>query len=160
MYGGMEDLDNIYVYPLPADKMLINENEVKERLSAGESPISISLDKWRRIYNAIDWISTRHLPDKYMHNFSGKLGYTTCAMCLYAMKTYENTIGKMEAKSDKCKCCPLAKLDCCLEEGSSYKKVENLVKQIEANLVYDMKKSIEQLKSYVYRLILNLEICK
>lgn len=160
MYGGVEDLDNIYVYPLPKEYSLLNEQEVKERLARGESPFNLSLEKWRKIYAAIEWIATRHLPDKYMHNFQGKLGYTTCAMCLTALETYQATMGEIKVKSDKCKCCPLAKVDCCLDDNSSYKKIEQLIKQIETNLVFDMKKSLAQLKSHIYRLILNLEICK
>lgn len=148
-FHGIEGIENVYIYPLPEKFRLLSAPEVRERMSAGESHYQLSLEKWTKIKHALKWVSGRMLPDKYMHNFKDKIGYTTCSLCLEAIEKHREAAGKVQYKRDKCKFCPLQEIDCCINEDSSYRQIERLIDLIEKDLVFDIKESMKQLLALV-----------
>jgi len=155
-YGDLDDLENVFTYKMPKDYPFLLAQDVDTRLNLGENVFDLSVEKWTHIRRNLEWVRSRPLPDKYMHNFGMHIGYRTCALCSKSIREYENTFGKMKVKEDKCLVCPLAKVNCCIDKGSVYHLIEKLIKFTQ-NDDPELDKWLEELDENVKRMISNIE---
>ena len=146
--------------PLPKEHIFLKGKVINARLYKGESPIDLSIEKWKIILKALNWVSSRELPHKYIHNFleDNVLGQNSCALCKTSKKKYIDTIGDIKYQDDKCKVCPLSKVDQCTRKESSYDLIEfSFYKCGEES---NNEESMLELSSAIKKMIANLENLK
>ena len=116
-------------FPLPADvgRLLCTEEEVRTALAEGADPVALSIQKWRRIGEAVEAIGALPLPLAYMGALARHIGYRTCALCIDSTSRFEATHAIIRYGSDKCKVCPLSAVDQCTRAGSVYSRLEWLL---------------------------------
>lgn len=132
-YGDLDQFDlyrnTRYNLPRAMAEKFVTSKEINDRLDEGESPVDLSILKWRRLSEILDYINQRTSKEKYLHNFKGKIGYKSCALCISSMRIYKEKHGQMQHKRQKCTYCPLAKVDCCLNHDSAYYQVDLIVQK-------------------------------
>jgi len=166
---GFGDLDQFDLYrntryALPKDiaAKFTHGDEIKSRLAKGENHFDLSILKWERLDAILDFIAKKTSKHKYLHNFKGRIGYKSCALCITSISRYEAMHGKMKSKEQKCTVCSLAKLDCCLEKKSAYGTVDRVLRRFYDGQVLekDQETAFADLRGGVKRMIDNLKILK
>lgn len=123
------DYARLHRWPLPEEyaHLILTREQVEERLSAGEDPIDLSLEKWERIYQVYKNFSKDLLPYKYYYSLYKRIGYETCALCLDSTNKYIQQFGPILYHNDKCKVCALAVVERCTAAGSTYLAIDHLL---------------------------------
>ena len=136
-YTGRDDYFWEYNYGIARsesiDEMLLTEDAVNERLSKGENPVDLSIDKWNRIEKAYKFvIGQNDAPDFFVPSRFSQIaefiGARTCALCLSSVNKHSAEKGfSPKYRSDKCAYCPLNAIDCCYNTGSAFSRVRFLL---------------------------------
>jgi len=118
---------------------LMDEEEVENRI-VKEDPLSLSIDKWNRIYSMIiDVNKLKEIPTIYYSTIEPYIGYKTCALCITSIAKFKELYGPLQSRESKCSLCPLKVVDCCLDEGSSYNKIEKLLEESTTDYPFDFE---------------------
>ena len=142
-------------YTLPEGFQFLTPKMVRERLKANEDVVKLSIEKWERIYEIINWFETRMLPGKYVHNIRKEehLGELSCALCVVSRQQVPLD-EKTEIRVSKCAPCPLGQVDRCIDEHSVYSKIDAELKWLEQ--VVTNKEPIYELQGLILTMIKNL----
>ncbi|MCP4137024.1 MAG: hypothetical protein GY754_39010 [bacterium] len=122
-------LQNHFVHKTPdkITRILYTESDVENRLDEGHSPLDISIEKWERILEAYEYISTRYSPTGFYKDLLSGLGHGTCALCVDSLARYEKEYGSAECNSDKCSMCPLSVKETCAHRNSTYAAIKDFL---------------------------------
>lgn len=115
--------------PLSSDivSIMYTDIDVLDKLAQGEDPIQISIDKWERILQVYTIISELKHPYAHYDEIINFIGYKTCALCIVSIRKFEELHDEQKFKEDKCSVCPLSKIERCIDESSTFSKIEKLL---------------------------------
>jgi hypothetical protein len=106
---------------------LLDGPAVRSQLERGADPAALSIEKWVRIREVYRHISGRFNPVRFYRHIGEYTGYRTCALCVHSTTLYERAHGPVRYGKDRCTLCPLAKVDCCLDDGSIFAQIDRLL---------------------------------
>lgn len=112
-------------FPIPqvlSDKLL-TESKLQELLEKNTDIVQLTIYKWKVIFEIVEYISTRNLPFRFYKSLQSAINYKTCPLCIQSIQQYEKLNGKIQYNDDKCKVCPLSKIDRCVNADSSFQLV-------------------------------------
>lgn len=106
---------------------LLSEEQLHAKLAEGEDAVALSIKKWEGIYTVMNMISKKPIPQHYFRSLSKHIGYKTCALCITSIAAYKKEFGDIKTGSDKCRKCPLAEIDRCIDHESTFSKIERIL---------------------------------
>jgi hypothetical protein len=74
-------------------------------ISADENPVTISIEKWKRIDACLLRASSLPFPLHYLRSLPEYNGYETCGLCVVSLDRFKARFGDIKTGSDKCKFC-------------------------------------------------------
>ncbi|MCP4132729.1 MAG: hypothetical protein GY754_17320 [bacterium] len=125
--------DDLYQYnfqhktPETLRALLLTGEDIDKRLARGESPLAISVHKWKRVFKAYRYISTLYSPASFYRDILKGLGHKTCALCVDALNKYTEQCGSPRFQKDKCALCPLATKEICHDRTSTYSHIWSIL---------------------------------
>ncbi|MDH4263583.1 MAG: hypothetical protein OEV78_11120 [Spirochaetia bacterium] len=123
-YFGDESRSVIYdtIPKINIEEIKSSINDIRDKLKKGLTAKDLSIKKWIDIRNILLDLKNRKKIYLNEYQFKKNFGYHTCAFCIAASDVYRKKNGELQTNKDKCTECPLAVIDCCLNENSMYNK--------------------------------------
>ncbi|MBN1500787.1 MAG: hypothetical protein JW982_11555 [Spirochaetes bacterium] len=144
--------------------LLLNEDFIDKQLMNNEDPVELSIRKWDKIYHVFKIISDELFPYMYYGSFIKFIGYKTCALCISSSKKYAALRGEVKYQEDKCKVCPLAEIERCIDKDSTYLKIETgfsfKMRDVKMHSTESLQKQHEELDENILKMIFNLKKVK
>lgn len=146
--------------PLPGHlkELLFSGADLESGISAGENPVAMSIEKWKKMADCLSHLSFLPFPLHYLPSLCQYIGYETCGLCVASLAEYEARFGDIKTGSDKCKLCDFASVDQCTGSGSVFRRIEDLMTVDLQNYSPDQEERImNDLKHLTDLMITNLQ---
>lgn len=119
--------ENHFSIPASLKEKLLYKEDILSKLDDSQNPIDLSIQKWEMVLEIVEFVSEKGSPYFYYKDIYQYIGFETCALCLVSTRKFIEKFGSVKYAEDKCRVCPLAKIDRCTEESSTFEIIADIL---------------------------------